>query len=273
MDVSGGRTDSGVDERRPETVLAGEGLSSPSSRVRLAAYALEYVAGLVASDFSWCAAAGAGGLPDLTRPVVCRPGAGSRIEASEFVRDYQWLGFGSDPFRLGSGTDSQVTVRSVDELGGPSDFAQLPFAVRFLGRHGLATRTVVYLRERGAVRSVIALDRSADEPAPDRHERVSLIRVAPLLGQALGAAGRLDLVNPGSTADRVPGLTEIGELTRREEQIARMIARGLGTDEIAQELTLSRGTVKVHLGHLYAKAGVSTRAELVGLLLGRGGGE
>ncbi len=271
MEVSGGAASTGIGERRPEAVLAKDGLSSPSNRVRLAAYALEYVAGLVASDFAWCAVAGGSALPDLDAPVVCRRGAGSRIDPSEFVNDYRWIGFASDPFRLRSGTNAGVTIRGVDDLGGAAEFAGLQFTTRFLNRHDLASRTVVYLRERGAVRAVIALDR-ASGAGLDRHETVSLVRLAPLLGQSLGTAARLDRTHPAEPAGSAPELNGSGAMTPREEQIARMIARGLTNDEIAQELALSKGTVKVHLSHLYAKAGVRTRAELVRLLLGPGGG-
>jgi len=272
MTISRGAADSGKKERRPEAVLADEGMSSPSSRVRMASYALEYVATLVRSDFSWCASAGARALPDLTRPVVCLPGAGSRIDPGEFVNDYRWIGLAADPFQLNPGADSQVTVRGVDDLGGGEAFSVLPFAARFLDRHGLASRTVIYLRDRGVVDAVIAIDRDSGKLPPDQHERVALIRVAPLLGQALSTSEELDLARPRGTAAAVPGLAAIAGLTAREEQIARMVARGLSNDEIAQELALSRGTVKVHLGHVYRKAGVRARAELVGLLLGRDGG-
>ncbi|MDQ2622944.1 MAG: helix-turn-helix transcriptional regulator [Actinomycetota bacterium] len=271
MNVSGGIAESGREEGRPPVILAEDGMTSPGTWVRMAAYALDYLAGIVASDFSWCAAAGADALPDLSAPVVCRPGAGSRIDPTGFVNEYRWIGLASDPFRLGSGTDSQSTIRGVEDLGGADEFSLLPFTTRFLNRHGLASRTVIYLRERGAVSGVIALDRTAAEPAPNRHERVSLIRLAPFLGQALAAAARLDHAGPASDLVPEPGLIGVIGLTSREEQVARMVARGLSNDEIAKELALSRGTVKIHLGHVYGKAGVKSRAELVRFLLGRDG--
>jgi DNA-binding NarL/FixJ family response regulator len=51
-------------------------------------------------------------------------------------------------------------------------------------------------------------------------------------------------------------------LTARELDIVRMAARGLRNRQIADELSISEGTVKIHLHSIYAKLGVSGRVEL-----------
>ena len=51
-------------------------------------------------------------------------------------------------------------------------------------------------------------------------------------------------------------------LTPRELDIVRMVARGLRNRQIADELSISEGTVKIHLHSIYAKLGVSGRVEL-----------
>lgn len=52
-------------------------------------------------------------------------------------------------------------------------------------------------------------------------------------------------------------------LTKREEDVVRLLAEGLQNREIAQELNLSEHTVKNYLFHIYDKLGVSSRVELV----------
>jgi DNA-binding NarL/FixJ family response regulator len=52
-------------------------------------------------------------------------------------------------------------------------------------------------------------------------------------------------------------------LTPREIDIVRMVAQGLRNKVIAEKLSLSEGTVKVHLHHVYEKLGVDGRLELV----------
>ncbi|MFJ8585672.1 response regulator [Streptomyces sp. NPDC093595] len=52
-------------------------------------------------------------------------------------------------------------------------------------------------------------------------------------------------------------------LTDRELDILGQLARGLGNREIARALFISEATVKTHLGRIYAKLGVDTRAGAV----------
>jgi DNA-binding NarL/FixJ family response regulator len=51
-------------------------------------------------------------------------------------------------------------------------------------------------------------------------------------------------------------------LTPRERDIAQLAASGLKNKEIAQALSISPGTVKVHLMHIFEKAGVEDRLQL-----------
>jgi DNA-binding NarL/FixJ family response regulator len=52
-------------------------------------------------------------------------------------------------------------------------------------------------------------------------------------------------------------------LTQREKEILRMVALGLRNKVIADRLSISDGTVKVHLHNIYQKLGVDGRLELV----------
>jgi DNA-binding NarL/FixJ family response regulator len=68
---------------------------------------------------------------------------------------------------------------------------------------------------------------------------------------------------------RAPDLSELRELglTRRESEVAALVARGLRNREIADALFLSPRTVQKHLEHVFAKVGVSNRTELTRRLL------
>jgi DNA-binding NarL/FixJ family response regulator len=52
-------------------------------------------------------------------------------------------------------------------------------------------------------------------------------------------------------------------LTARELEIVRMVSQGLRNKVIAERLSISEGTVKVHLHNIYEKLGVDGRLELV----------
>ncbi len=52
------------------------------------------------------------------------------------------------------------------------------------------------------------------------------------------------------------------ELTPRESQVLALVERGLTNGEIARELGIRPGTVKIHLKHLYEKTGMRGRYHL-----------
>jgi DNA-binding CsgD family transcriptional regulator len=54
-------------------------------------------------------------------------------------------------------------------------------------------------------------------------------------------------------------------LTPTEQQVVALAVEGLSNPEIAERLFMSRGTVKTHLAHVYAKLNVSNRTELASL--------
>ena len=52
-------------------------------------------------------------------------------------------------------------------------------------------------------------------------------------------------------------------LTPRELEIVRLAAEGLRNKEIAERLTITEGTVKIHLHNIYEKLGVTGRPQLI----------
>ena len=52
------------------------------------------------------------------------------------------------------------------------------------------------------------------------------------------------------------------ELTAAEEAVARLVADGASNKEVASALSISPRTVEVHLGHVYRKLGIRSRAQL-----------
>ena len=57
-------------------------------------------------------------------------------------------------------------------------------------------------------------------------------------------------------------------LSRREREIFREAATGLGNKELAQRLAIGEATVKAHLTHIFQKLGVRGRAELAAVYHG-----
>jgi non-specific serine/threonine protein kinase len=73
----------------------------------------------------------------------------------------------------------------------------------------------------------------------------------------------------GPAAEPAPG-TEVKPLTRREKEIAALVAGGMGNREIAELLYLSKRTVDSHVEHIFTKLGFSSRTQLTSWILSSG---
>jgi DNA-binding NarL/FixJ family response regulator len=71
----------------------------------------------------------------------------------------------------------------------------------------------------------------------------------------------------GRALERARQVTARGErastLTSREREVVKMIAGGLRNRDIAERLSISENTVKVHLHNIYEKLGMEGRMELL----------
>jgi DNA-binding NarL/FixJ family response regulator len=66
----------------------------------------------------------------------------------------------------------------------------------------------------------------------------------------------------GSSGSGQPGGTEqLESLTPREVEVLRLLSQGQTNPQIAQNLLVSRGTVKIHVQHIISKLGVSDRTQ------------
>jgi DNA-binding NarL/FixJ family response regulator len=90
------------------------------------------------------------------------------------------------------------------------------------------------------------------------------------IGRALQAAAAGQSIIDGEVQRRlieattaVPVPQEADGLTPRELEVLRLIAAGLSNTEIARRLVVSEATVKTHINHLFAKAGLRDRAQAV----------
>lgn len=88
------------------------------------------------------------------------------------------------------------------------------------------------------------------------------------LAAAATAAGEGLVVLPKNLTEQIlysPMIVEdLDEpLTPRESEVLDLLGRGLSNKRIAGELHISEHTVKFHISSLYAKLGVSSRAEAV----------
>lgn len=149
-------------------------------------------------------------------------------------------------------------TRYLDELpDGPSAPTALGLRVP-AWLHGIATkvRAAAHERDRGTARIRL---RTRDGRW--------LVCHATCMRQADGSLGGSAVVlEPAKVSDVMPLVADAYELSERELQVTRCVARGLSTEKIAGQLFLSPHTVRDHIKAIFEKTGVSSRGELVGLL-------
>jgi len=87
-------------------------------------------------------------------------------------------------------------------------------------------------------------------------------------GQALTLEEAVAYAQRGRGERKRP-TTGWASLTPMERQVVELLSGGLRNTEIAERLFIAPSTVKTHLGHVFAKLGVSTRAELAVLAAAR----
>jgi predicted ATPase/DNA-binding CsgD family transcriptional regulator len=83
------------------------------------------------------------------------------------------------------------------------------------------------------------------------------MRQAAAIAFALGEPSR-----PRSRSDGTRPGASPGRLTRREQDVAGLVARGLSNGQIAATLVISARTVETHVQHIMDKLGFSTRAQI-----------
>ncbi len=100
--------------------------------------------------------------------------------------------------------------------------------------------------------------------AGERRTGVDLLRAA---RDRLTALGATPFLAPCEDLLHAAGLTPSPEeealgLTPHEDAVVALVVRGLTNREVAQELFVSPRTVAYHLSNVYAKLGVTSRAQL-----------
>ncbi|MDP2356981.1 MAG: response regulator transcription factor, partial [Beijerinckiaceae bacterium] len=96
----------------------------------------------------------------------------------------------------------------------------------------------------------------------------TMLRSLRLIAEFSASPEQSRYVSPsGNEADGAKTEKMLGLLTHRERQIVRLVSEGMSNKEIARQLNVSHGTVKVHLHNIFQKLEISNRTVLATIAL------
>ena len=122
----------------------------------------------------------------------------------------------------------------------------------------------VFETARSRARLAAALRQAGDQTGARRESAAARV-VAERLG-AVPLLRELDRL----TAAAGPTAYDAFHLTAREEEVLRLVSRGLSNGQIGKELFISTKTVSVHVSNLLAKLGAASRTEAAAIAHDRG---
>lgn len=119
------------------------------------------------------------------------------------------------------------------------------------------------LRALGVGAPVIVITAFADVPKTKRalNAGAAYLLEKPFRAAELLAVLDRILADPGDVAHLVDRALSHAGLTEKEMAVARQLLKGLTSDEIARLENNSEKTIRQHVSRVYAKCGVSSRAE------------
>lgn len=104
----------------------------------------------------------------------------------------------------------------------------------------------------------------------ERPAHAAILELAKAVGQDMGLT--VDMSSQATLGQPLVVLRprqgpppELSELTKRELEVARLVAKGMRNKEIAALLHISLATVKDHVHKVLRKAGVDSRTEIAAL--------
>jgi DNA-binding CsgD family transcriptional regulator len=153
----------------------------------------------------------------------------STANVSGFLRD-----LGARDGAAGNERDLPVAVQVV-----------LAALERAIDRAGAPDGRVPRLRVRAASGRWLILDASQTEPAGAR------------------PGERVVVIGPAHSEEIAWLSMSAYELSQREEEVVRLVVRGLSTKQIADQLFITEHTVQRHLSNIFEKVGVRSRRDLV----------
>ncbi len=190
-----------------------------------------------------------------------------------YVEDYQVGPYLLDPFYLACTRNQAPGLWRLRQFA-PDHFYLGEYYVTYYQQTGLTEEIAFFVDLADGAKAVLSLMRSACSPAYSRDEMQLLDCAQGVVEQVVGEAWEQRRAHqPRPAQDLDYKIRETFEqfgahlLTAREQEVVQMLLRGHSSASVAEHLAISPGTVKIHRKNIYAKLGIGSQSELLGLLV------
>ncbi|MEH6581839.1 MAG: LuxR C-terminal-related transcriptional regulator [Halioglobus sp.] len=193
----------------------------------------------------------------LVDPNMRHKGVVTHNLAKEDDKLYQNHYMHMDPLNPNLHEKSRETVVHMDSIMSPNFIKQSAYYQDFLKPLNYRYVTDIFFRAEGKIIAVITLLRDQSQGEFTDDELSLLRKQQPFLEYTLNTVYMPKRITERATIE------ERYQLTDRELDVLELVISGASNKGIANELALGVATIKTHLQHIYLKAGVVSRTELL----------
>jgi len=190
-----------------------------------------------------------------------------------YVDDYQVGPYLLDPFYLACTRNQPPGLWRLRQFA-PDHFYLGEYYLNYYQLTGLAEEVAFFVDLADGAKAVLSLMRSTTSPAFSRDELQTLECAEAVVAEVVREAWqqcRVQKPRPAQDLDHKirAAFDQFGahSLTAREQEIVQLLLRGHSSASVAEQLEISPGTVKIHRKNIYAKLGIGSQAELLGLFI------
>jgi len=197
----------------------------------------------------------------LVDPNMSHKGVVTHNLAKEDDKLYQNHYMHMDPLNPSLYEKGSETVVHMDSVMTAHFIKQSVYYQDFLKPLNYRYCTDIFFRSEGKIIAVITLLRGQQQGVFSDVELSLLRKLQPFLEYTLNT-----VYMPKRLAERAT-IEQRYKLTDRELDVLELVVSGASNKAIASELALSLATIKTHLQHIYHKADVISRTELLSLVI------
>ncbi len=152
------------------------------------------------------------------------------------------------------------------------DFEQTIQMIHAIRRENAQSKIVVLSNQPETTQTVAMIQAGAQACCHAYSDPSVLVKVQHVVSEGglwLGETALQQLIEATQTQVRSSAIsvdTLMAKLTRREQQVAQQVAKGLTNKQIARELDITERTVKAHMASIFERLGAKDRLQLALML-------